>query len=272
MGNSAIIFGDSNIWPAIAGSVAASVALPLLMRVFRKLAPYKPPPEESPVLSPEQRKYLGKWCVIIGLTFFLFWPVFFFLWFKITQSLHVFVHSSLGSSAFIIFPLGQGLIVTSLFLGLVTSIYATHYFFRLVLRDRFTKLLHYDQICSGMDGRINGWIVLAIGVLSVCFTFLALSCYIRFLEDSLVIKPFGAFSKQEYRYSEIAEIRQISAFRAPIGTIVGKPHYQLVFSDGCIWSTRGDLREPDPQIDDDVMKFVSEKSGKPFVHYELPPE
>jgi hypothetical protein len=65
-----------------------------------------------------------------------------------------------------------------------------------------------------------------------------------------------------HAFSSVKGIRAEEFFQAPSGELVRRPHYIVAFADGTDWTTR-DGRAPRPEADAAVIRFVSQRSGKP---------
>lgn len=74
-----------------------------------------------------------------------------------------------------------------------------------------------------------------------------------------------AWTRETHPYAEVKSIEQRATFRAPNGNIVHRLHYVIVFHDGTSWSTREGLRDPVPDMDRQIVEFVSRRSGRSIV-------
>jgi hypothetical protein len=50
----------------------------------------------------------------------------------------------------------------------------------------------------------------------------------------------------------------------PSGKVIDRPRHVLLFDDGSSWSSDSGFRDPVPELDDQIARFVSRKAGVPI--------
>ncbi len=65
--------------------------------------------------------------------------------------------------------------------------------------------------------------------------------------------------------ARVRAIEHRTMVRAPNGNTGNSPHFVILFDDGTSWSTRDGLRDPVPEVDQQIANFVSRRSGQAIV-------
>lgn len=75
---------------------------------------------------------------------------------------------------------------------------------------------------------------------------LAANYYVRLDDHALAFNRFWGFGEDVVALEKVVQVRRVTSFKAPIGNIVRKPYFEIVFDDHQPWSSKdwvlGDLR------------------------------
>ncbi len=154
----------------------------------------------------------------------------------------------------------------ALFLGMGTCWIPLDGLYRVLLRDRYRRYERYCIERYGFDGRrlLVCLAVIAIAGSAVFFLAGATSCT-RFSDAGIEIQRPFSFRSVFYVYAQVRSIEHRATVRAPIGNTAARPHHVIVFDDGALWNSRADLRDPAPELDGRIAKFVSQRSERPII-------
>jgi hypothetical protein len=157
-------------------------------------------------------------------------------------------------------------VIPALLLGLITSAIPLDELYRILLRDRYRRYRRYCIERVGFAPRrlLVCLVIIALGVAAVFFL-AGVTTYSRFTDAGVEIHRPLSFRNPFYEYARVKAIEHQATFRAPIGNTVKRPHYVILFDDGTLWSSREGLREPVPEVDDQIARLVSQRSKRPII-------
>jgi len=132
-----------------------------------------------------------------------------------------------------------------------------------VLGSDYEQYVIYGNLRVGFDSQnVVRLMAMIVGPIASIFSLLAMNCYTRFSDGGIAINRFLGVGEISYPYSRISAIKSVRYFKAPNGDIKEHPHFSIEFDDGERWATGDGLRDPDPETDRRLTKFVSSKCGK----------
>lgn len=256
-----VLFADAT------SAAVVVLGVSLFWLLARVLWPYREV-SKTPTGLPaaELSKRYAKWELAAVVPILIFSAVLAFLWSRLFLLLQRFATGSQESAVFYLAPIESFWLLIGGVLGIVTCAVPMHFLYGWLLGERYAEYLHYTNLHHGFDGwRTFRWLALILTVASVSAIVLAFDCYTSFTDHSLVANPFFSFGAEEHAYVDIAEIRYVATFTAPNGNVIHHPFHEIVFRDGFVWSSRGGMRDPDSELDERIVTYVSRMSGKPVV-------
>jgi hypothetical protein len=96
-------------------------------------------------------------------------------------------------------------------------------------------------------------------------TLLALPIHTSISETGFHIGHFGSLRATKHTFSHVKRILVIDALRLRDGSLQRRPAIIIYFSDGSKWSS-ADNREPDAALNQQLLKFIKEKTNLPVEH------
>jgi hypothetical protein len=216
-------------------------------------------PEE---LSREYRKWY--WCVL--LLYFLFAPPLVLAWFYGLNQMSILVASQFSDAVFQARISGWAWIVPALLPGWLTACLLITTLYRWGLKERYSEYTYYRNLASPYEhSRVTISACIALVGLALLLILALLHWRTVFTEDKMISYPFFSISSTTYSYSDIIDIQTASQCMAPSGKIVdnGDKDHVIYLSDGYKWSTRWLWAGCDAEEKQQLIEFVSNKSGKP---------
>lgn len=112
--------------------------------------------------------------------------------------------------------------------------------------------------------------LLRLMILSIAFpigiaTLLALPIHTSICDSGFRIGHFGSFRTAQYSFSQVSKILVTDALRMRNGSLQQRPAITVYFSDGSKWSS-ADNREPDPALNEPLLRFLMERTNLPVEH------
>lgn len=228
------------------------------------------PADEEPIGNLEKR--FAKWerwaalpVVLFAIGLMVGW--FFFFW-----AIRNWYHSFIPPSEILLVPSVAMFCVPAFFLGLITCIYPTAILWRLLLGSDYAEYTRYTTERTVVSpAEIFLRFARVIVALAVGFALLTCDWYTRltpteFSENSLI-----TLGEWTYPMADVVELRRVAGFLAPTGKQVDRPYYEIAFRDGFRWNTAQDLYQLPGGAYGQLMKRISELTGKKILQYPLPP-
>jgi hypothetical protein len=252
----------SSTWTA----VLTPIAIGLSFAVFRRVFPARvADPLAEPITDDERRVY-RRWETGSLLPFFVFAPLLGYAWYITLKGGADLFHRPDPVMRFLVRPSDYFWGVPALFLGIITSAIPINGLYRILLRDRCQRFERYCNERTGFDGSrvLVFFAVLVFGGAAVFFA-AGVTSFARFAEAGVEVGRPLSFRSRFYEYTRVRAIEHRATFRAPNGKTVQRPHYVILFDDGAYWSTREGCRDPVPEVDEPIVRFVSRLSGRAIV-------
>ncbi len=238
--------------------------------IFRKVFPVSGlesvPPEEVAAL---QKAYL-KW-ELLAVPFVLGYSAACGLgWFVLLQQLAGVVDRFRGPSLYTIRPDQEFWGLPALFLGIISAAVPMHLTCKALLGDRYDDYIRWTNLRHCFDGwtafRVFAVVVVVGATLVVAA---ALSSWVEFRDDRVIIKRPWAWDEGSYPYGRVVAVARIARARATSGRTGPGPYHAIRFDDGETWATRSFFTQPDPQRDEAIAALVSERSGRQIQRLDL---
>jgi hypothetical protein len=246
--------------PAILGFLAASVAVPLVMRFFSRVYPVdRGTLEHPPRLDlAEFRKTLReeKAVTFVGAVVFslIWWQC---LWTAVR------VLRKLPDDSFVLVPRPYAWLIPGMGLGMITTGLVIGPVLRWRLGDRFADFVRHRDRLRGFDERKVARIVYStVALLVAAVAILLADNYAYFSSSDIVINPFWSIRERRYQYSDVAWIGTAPEFVAPNRRPVRRREYVIRFKDGSSWSTLDDPSGLSMSRKNALAHFVSSLSGQ----------
>lgn len=257
---------------------AITIGVPLVLYLLARLFPFKPQKlSGQPVDFKElQRKYV-KWELAGLIPFFAFSAIGGYLTF---QGLVWIFHHSLpqsGENRYLMLPHEYIFGLPAFFSGIFLGAIPIDLIYRFLLKEKYAEATLYSNLKSGFDGmKVLKFLAVIILVPSVVFTCLAMDSYARFTDRQMITNRFWGLGETVHPYDQISRIKSVRLITAPNGNIVENPYHVIHFSDGSIWSTRGNVYRaagPDQtsssEKEKEIFNFVTAKAGKEVERFDF---
>lgn len=181
---------------------------------------------------------------------------------------------ALPPSAYLVEPGWGFCVVPALFLGIFTSAFPVDMLARLALGDRYEDYMGWERGRLGLERRAAVCVMCGLGLLiavplalGVAF---GMDWYAHFGEDEVTVNQFWGFGERAYPYSRVKRLVRATHLRAPSGEIRKRDRLFILFDDGTRWCNE-DVVQSGPHLkrDEEVIRFVSRKSGRPVEEHEF---
>jgi hypothetical protein len=114
---------------------------------------------------------------------------------------------------------------------------------------------------AGFDSRKTlRWMALGISSPIAIFTVLAIPMHTTVDESDMRVRGYASAPSDRYSYSKIRQITAVRGYRLRDGSLQVRPAVIVDFADGRRWSS-GDNREIAKNIDQNLLRFLEQKSG-----------
>ncbi|WP_435005276.1 hypothetical protein P12x_003171 [Tundrisphaera lichenicola] len=234
--------------------------------LFRRVFPLRVADPSEPGLTQEERDSYRRWELGSLLPLFLLVPATGYGWYLALSETARFLHPEAPDTQYLLRPIPILWCFPAFFLGIITSAIPLTVLYRALLGERYRRYVRACDERVGFDGyRAFSWMAIVIVVGSVLFTFLMARTYTRFTKDGIEIARTLSLQGALYEYNRVRSIERRSTFRAPNGNTIHLPHFVLNFDDGGSWSTREGFRDPEPELDGQIARWISRRSGRAII-------
>ena len=175
-------------------------------------------------------------------------------------------HRDAHGTQFSLRPSTNYCVVPALFIGMITAPIPILGLYRALLGDRYRRYERYSMEPMGFNPR-RLFLCFAVIVFagSAVFFLAGVSSVTRFTDTGIEIQRPLSFRSAFYEYNRVRSIEHRATARAPIGTTVKRAHHVILFDDGTSWSTRDGLRDPEPDVDSEIARLVSQRSKRRII-------
>lgn len=236
----------------------------LTFALFRRLFPVRPPDPSEPPLTDEERRVYQRWEMWSPLPMLLFASICTYLWALALMGAEGLLHRPTPETRFLVRPEWFMWLLPAMFLGLMTSAVPLDLLYRLLLGRRYKR---FDRACKERVGFDERALILLAAIFVtgalIYFPLVAGYFFARFTDAGVEIGRPLPLRGRFYTYERVRAIEHRATFRAPIGTIVPRPHHVVLFDDGNSWSTDGRFTDA-PGEAERIAQFVSQRSGRPI--------
>lgn len=165
---------------------------------------------------------------------------------------------------FLIVPSKFLLVLPGLFGGFIVTAWASSTYLKKRLNP---SELEEFRIYKSAQHKINedklGYYLLAFLIpIVLIMIVLFMNNYASLSNDKIAINSLFSIWKTTYSYEDIGSIKRTDSFKAPSGTIVRKPYYEIHFKDDFIWSFNSELAAPTDKEEVEIINYLIAKSGK----------
>jgi hypothetical protein len=252
----------ASAWTTIIVPIAAVVSFV----IFRRVCAAPDAARETEPISEHERRVYRRWEIFAVVPVFLLVPLFTYLWYLgLTWAASLFDHHA-PDTRFLVQPSGLSWIMPAFVLGILTVVIPLEGLYRGLLRERYAR---YQFHTEGRGGRVarKAFVCLASALSGgAAVWFLAgVTSFSRFTNVGVEIERPLSFRSQFHDYAGVELIEHRATFQHPSGTTEKRPHYVIHFDVGTSWSSREGLRDPVPEVDDQIAQLVSRQSGRPIV-------
>lgn len=252
--------------PAIAGGVAGAVCVPIILAILKKIPAFQIAIPDDPAKQlPELSKKYAKWEMFAIIPVFLSVAIFTYVYFKLFTLLIYIENLGNKASLYYLSPSDIFWFLPAFFLAIVTAALPCHLLYSFILKDRYEEYTLYCNLRYGYDGwKIFKKMTILIVIIILITLPFAINCYSKIGQNEMIFNPFFGLREKRYNYSQLCKIKKVLSFKAPNGNVVRRTFHDLTFSDGYIWSTKNSLYEIGEELENEIVKFVSDRSGKPI--------
>lgn len=250
---------NASAWTAGLIPIAVGLSFVLFRRIFSARVA---DPSEVPLTDEECRIY-RRWEIGSLLPFFLFAPMFGYAWYLVLKGAAALFRHETPDTRFLVEPMAITWAIPAIFLGIISSAIPLDRLYRALLRDRYRR---FERSCEERVGFDGNRVIVALAVLvfagSAVFFLGVVTTFTRFTDTGIQIGHPLSFRIDFHEFTRVRAIEHRATFRAPNGATVRRPHFVIHFDDGTSWSTRQHLRDPVPEVDEQIAQLVSRRSGR----------
>lgn len=156
-------------------------------------------------------------------------------------------------------------LVPSLFLGIISFGLLLTCLMRCFLgKERYKEYEVGSQARFNIHNRAWLWLLSLFSVFLGLAIFLAQDWYTRFDEERIAINPLLGVGERVYSYEDIDRLVETSHLKAPIGTIVERKRWFIVFSHSRWCNEDSSSSASQGRADQELRDFLTTKTGKQF--------
>lgn len=242
------------------------IAIALAFRLFRRFAPNPVKPDQTRDLSKVEQKRFGRWQAASVIPFFAFTAALGLGWYYVLCTIgEGWIFYRNPDARFLLAPSSAYWALPALFLGIVTSAIPTTFLFKALLGTQYGRFEEFTNFQAGFQGRkIFTFLSVLVGVGAVFFLVAGVRGYTAFDDNGMKVNRVFSWQPDSYSYDSILAIQARPGYAGRRGKRIRRPHYVVSFRGGKSWSTLGGLRDPDPDEETEIMRFVAERSGVPI--------
>jgi hypothetical protein len=220
---------------------------------------------DQPITDEEHSVY-RRWEIGGALSLFPLVALLCFGWYLVlTSAANLFYHD-LPGTRFVVRPAAYYWMLPALVLGIITSPIPLDWLYRVLLRDRYRRFHRFSLERAGFDAR-RLFVFLAVIILtaSAVFFVAGVTSFCRFTDAGIEIQRPFSFHSAFYSYARVRAIEHHSSMRMPAGNTIKRPNHVIIFDDSTSWSSADGLRDPSPEVDSRIARFVSGRTGLSIV-------
>lgn len=262
-----------DIPPSAYTSIAVAISLPIIFGFFKASGFFSRTKRVHKTLSLQQLtpKYRA-WEAFSIVPFFVFASAGTYLSYLGLKTLAKILHPTPSPDVVFLSSPDIAWWIPSLFIGIIFSVFPIILLFKLILGNRYDEFECYSDMKAGFNtNRAFGFVGVVIVGLSLALSVGLFDFYWRFEKDEFAINPFFKLKEIRYSYSEIKELRLISKFRAPNGSLNNSPYYEIVTKTGERWNSKRGPSD-DMAVLKPLFETLAQKSGLRVMRYELSPD
>jgi hypothetical protein len=171
-----------------------------------------------------------------------------------------------------IVPIGDGIwLLPSILIGALFGILIAVVGIRIILRNRYKSFIMYLEIFSlKMNSKkLLQWIVISFFVINTIFVYCFLASYTRFTEDGIHTHRAVQLTEEFHPYTQVAKVEELIRKN----TYETSHEFLIQFYDGHQWRLSTGFGSYEiPEIYSRIMKYVSQKSGQPYLQLVYKPQ
>lgn len=245
------------------------IVLLLLIALFKNLAPIsKLPFQTNKTMEQLKRKYDNFELLIVGFSFLLI-VVLTFIYFNVFVWLTDFRVSLLDNVVIIAKPYVGAWLIGSMFTAVLTALILVTYIGKRKLKGDWSEYAAYNNLKYGYYYEIIVRAVIKVyAVITAVLVIGFFDWFTAFRQEDIVVSNLFGLGNRIYKYSDIADIRDVQKTKALSGNIVDKKHYVIVFNDGTKWNSR-DSGFDNFDKDTKIMEIVKQKTAKNLTELEF---
>ena len=228
--------GDS-MRAALTGGLAAAIAVPLVVGLFRRLLPAKVAPQSGVAPSPNEKRFkrlntLYGFGLIIMAS--IYTPV---LWLGLSQGALAIRRTIPPTDVALYLPSAYWGLV-ALFLAICLSGLTTLFFLKSRLGRDYQEFMAFSDRKEGYQSRLVLQLVMwPTAILCGLSTIKGLRCRIVLSGDRLTVQRLLSLEPTTYPFPNITSIMTAPSLVAPNGKIVYRQIAVIHFKDGTSWTT-----------------------------------
>lgn len=248
------------------GTVLVPVGVGISFALFRWLFPVRSRNAAEPPLTAEEQKIYQRWEMGSLIPLFFFVSMLGYAWYLVLKWASDHAHSPTPTRLFLIRPSRSFWVIAALSLGAISAAGPLEWLYRWLLGNRYHRYERYCFERVGFDSkRVLPWLSRFVIIGSVITYCAGMTSFTRFDEKGIQIGRPLTFRSTFYAYRRVSAIEDRATLQARNGNIIARPHYVIMFDDGSSWSTRQGLRDPVPELDEQIARLVEKRSGKLIV-------
>jgi len=247
-----------------AGGIAAAIALPLLLIVFRAMKCLKVDEGSIPAVTKDSYRTLT------GIVILLQFPFLAVFGFAVALALNMCAKALITGgrdAVFVIRPEIMTWVCFGFFLGLCLAqmilLLLTKWYLG---EERFAGFVYAYNLRYGFHAlRVVKILYVSIIIVALLFLPLCLDAYAIFRPTEVVESPLFGLGARHHAYSNVVEVSLIIKHKAPGGNIVDRPHYEASFADRYVWCSENEMGRVNIDLASRIAEYVATACGKSVV-------
>ncbi|MEO6847241.1 MAG: hypothetical protein ABI254_08275 [Chthoniobacterales bacterium] len=259
--------------PALVSSAIITGVVGALMGLMRRMMANRTSTNSQfPPLDVLEKKYKKlNVLTFLGFIFLLviFTGIFYFIFSRLYQLLY---HSTAEAAVWFLPPAWVAWVLLGMFFGMIAAgsavIIISYVFLKKEQWDEFNYYSNSMLPKPFTTISIFFWMSGAIFLVTLVCTFFIFGHYTSLTNTTFSFRPLFGVSSHSYDYSQVEELKLKTRPRTPSdGPLKNCNAVEVKFTDGTIWDSDKMLLELSDDQFVDMLKFVSQKSGKDIQVY-----
>lgn len=124
------------------------------------------------------------------------------------------------------------------------------------------QYIYWTHHKSGFDAdKVFRWGTVGITLPLGLITVLAIPVHTTFHDSEMRTREYASMQSIIHRYDQIVGLATTAGYFNNKGQFQRDPAIIVAFDDGSSWSSADNLRDPDPSLNEELLRFLEERTG-----------